>query len=63
VDNGEVIALDIPYSLYAASQAYYREAFIAAVAAAMSRELYAVYITNYQASSVGTVCNPYPAVL
>jgi len=54
VDNGEVIALDIPYSVYAANQVFYREAFIAAVAAVSGRAMDSVYVTNFQASSIGT---------
>jgi hypothetical protein len=44
----------MPYSVYAAGQAFYREAFIAAFAASTSHSLVAVYITNFQASSQGT---------
>jgi len=54
VDNGEVIAIDIPYSAYAAQQAFYREAFIASIASVRGVLLYSVYITNYQISSQGT---------
>ena len=44
----------MPYGVYAARQAYYREAFIAAFAAVQHDRVYSVYVTNYQASSVGT---------
>jgi len=50
-----VITVDIPYGVYAANQAFYREAFIAGFAAAAGRQLISCYITNFQASSVGTV--------
>jgi hypothetical protein len=54
VDNGEVIAIDIPYGVYAAQQAYYREAFIAAMADVRDQLIFSVYVTNFQQSSVGT---------
>jgi hypothetical protein len=49
-----VIAVDIPYRVYAAQQAYYREAFIAAIATVREQLLYSVYVTNFQQSSQGT---------
>jgi hypothetical protein len=49
-----VIAIDIPYGVYAAQQAYYREAFIAAIAAVREQLLFSVYVTNFQQSSQGT---------
>jgi len=58
-----VIALDIPYSLYASSQAYYREAFIAAFADVAGRSLTSVYITNFQASSAGTTLIYFDTIL
>jgi len=63
VDNGEVIAIDIPYSTYAANQAYYREAFIAGFAATTGRSLVSVYITNFQVSSVGTTLIYFDTIL
>jgi len=63
VDNGEVIAVDIPYATYAASQAYYREAFIAAIAAVSGRSLTSIYITNFQASSAGTTLIYFDTIL
>jgi len=58
-----VIALDIPYSVYAANQAYYREAFIAGFAAATGHPLTSIYITNFQASSVGTTLIYFDTIL
>jgi len=49
-----VIAIDIPYGVYAAQQAYYREAFIAAMADVRDQLMYSVYVTNFQQSSQGT---------
>jgi len=63
VDNGEVIAIDIPYSVYAASQAYYREAFIAGITAVSGRSLISIYITNFQASSSGTTLIYFDTIL
>lgn len=54
MDNGEVIAVDITYSVYASNQVYYREAFIDAVSASLGIQINTVYITNFQLSSVGT---------
>jgi hypothetical protein len=70
VDNGEVIALDIPYGLYASQQTFYREAFIEGMAAALdgptSLNVFVVRCcafqlcmltrlqTNFQQSSRGT---------
>ena len=54
VDNGEVIALDIPYATYAVNQAFYREAFTSAMASVQGRMPYTVYVTNFQTSSAGT---------
>jgi len=53
VDNGEVIALDIPYGLYASQQAFYREAFIAAVASVQHALPISVFVTDFQASISG----------
>jgi len=53
VDNGEVIALDIAYSFYANSQAFFKEAFVSAITAVMGAIVYSVYVTNFQVSSSG----------
>jgi len=63
VDNGEVIAIDIAYGTYAANQLYYREAFISGFAAVQGTQVYSVYITNYQASSVGTTLIYFDTIL
>jgi hypothetical protein len=54
VDNAEVIAIDIPYGIYASNQAFYREAFIVAMASVSGLALSSVYPTNFQRSSVGS---------
>jgi len=58
-----VIALDIAYSVYAANQAYYREAFTAALAAVTGRPLSSIYVTNFQRSSVGTTIVYFDTIL
>jgi hypothetical protein len=63
VDNGEVIAIDIPYGVYAAQQAYYREAFITAIADVRDQLLYSVYVTNFQQSTQGTTLIYFDTIL
>jgi hypothetical protein len=63
VDNGEVIAIDITYGVYAANQAYYREAFIAAITKFRGEFTDSVYITNFQASSAGTTLIYFDTIL
>jgi len=58
-----VIALDIPYPVYAARQTYYREAFTAALAAATGRTIIEIYITNFQLSSAGTTLLYFDTIL
>jgi len=55
VDNGEVIALDIPYNLYSTQEPYYKEAFTLALAKALDIPIVSLDVTNYQNSSAGTV--------
>ena len=54
-DAGEVVALDLPYALYAANQMMYREAFVKAFAAVEGRQTAAVTVTSFQPSARGTV--------
>lgn len=49
-----MIAIDIPYGVYAARQAFYREAFIASIASVLGELLYSVYVTTFQQSTRGT---------
>ena len=63
MDSGEVIALDIPYAEYASNQQYYREAFVKAFANIEGLQIYTVYITNFQVSSVGTTLIYFDTIL
>lgn len=63
VDNGEVIALDIPYEVYGSNQQYYREAFVKALATVLGRLTYTVYVTNFQTSSVGATLISFDVIL
>ena len=53
MDNGEVIAIDIPYGVYAGYQSYYREAFVSAMESSLGTTANSVYITNFQSNSAG----------
>ena len=61
--NNQIIAIDIPYGVYAAQQAYYREAFIAALASTLEVQRAAVTVTNFQQSSQGTTLIYYQIIL
>jgi len=63
VDIGEVIALDIPFSIYASHQQYYRAAFVKAFANATGRQVSSVYVTNFQTSSAGTTLIYFDTIL
>lgn len=55
VDSGEVIVLDLPFSLWAAQQRDYSQAFALALSTLLSLPNPAVTVTSFQASSYGTV--------
>ena len=63
MDNGEVIALDIPYGIYATNQQYYREAFVKAMASVQGYQTFSVYVTNFQTSSAGTTLIYFDTIL
>jgi len=53
-DQGEVIALDMPFDAYALHQAFYGQAIVAALADCLNATAEAVVINAFQASSVDT---------
>ena len=55
LDQGEAIALDIPFSSFAANQAFYSSAFVGAVATCLNVSYDTILITAFQASAVDTV--------
>jgi hypothetical protein len=63
VDNGEVIALDIPYATYAVNQNFYREAFTKAFASVLGYQVFSIYVTNFQTSSAGTTLIYFDTIL
>lgn len=62
-DTGEAIVLDISYNSYAVQQDYYQEAVVATLAASLQLPAYAVYVTDFARSSVGTTIVFFDTVL
>jgi len=58
-----VIAIDIPYGVYAAYQGFFREAFIAAVSSVLGEVPYSVYVTYFARSTVGTTLIYYDNII
>lgn len=54
MDSGEVVALDIPLARFAISQIAYKDAFAAAVSAALALTTFQLLVTDFQISSAGT---------
>jgi hypothetical protein len=53
-DNGEAIALDVPYNVFAVGEAFYSAAFMAATAQALNISAVDIAVLAFSASSSGT---------
>ena len=63
VDNGEVVALDLPVSYYATNQATFKLAFVTALASVLNMTADTIYVTNFQQSSAGTTLLYFDTIL
>jgi hypothetical protein len=63
VDNGEVIALDLPQSYYATNQATFKLAFVTALESVLNMTANSIYVTNFQSSSAGTTLLYFDTIL